>query len=131
MCISTGNSDSIFFLGGMPLFELRTLKILPKEFVSATESRSTEFCETVYLWWTLCIYIYIFPQNADLIFSRSNLYPFWTLPNLFCATQMKLVFCLIGNWHSLYTAFSSNVGAWGMWACSLFLSFSMFFWLYG
>ena len=28
------------------------------------------------------------------------------------------------NCHSLYTAFSSNVGAWGMWACSLFLSFS-------
>ena len=27
------------------------------------------------------------------------------------------------NYHSLYTAFSSNVGAWGMWACSLFLSF--------
>ena len=26
------------------------------------------------------------------------------------------------NCHSLYTAFSSNVGAWGMWACSLFLS---------
>ena len=24
--------------------------------------------------------------------------------------------------YSLYTAFSSNVGAWGMWACSLFLS---------
>ena len=28
------------------------------------------------------------------------------------------------NCHSLYTAFSSNVGAWGMWACSLFLSFT-------
>ena len=28
------------------------------------------------------------------------------------------------NCHSLYTAFSSNVGAWGMWACSLFLSLS-------
>ena len=27
------------------------------------------------------------------------------------------------NCHSLYTAFSSNVGTWGMWACSLFLSF--------
>ena len=27
------------------------------------------------------------------------------------------------NCHSLYTTFSSNVGAWGMWACSLFLSF--------
>ena len=27
------------------------------------------------------------------------------------------------NCHSLYTAFSSNVGACGMWACSLFLSF--------
>ena len=29
------------------------------------------------------------------------------------------------NCHSLYTAFSRNVGAWGMWACPLFLSFSM------
>ena len=29
------------------------------------------------------------------------------------------------NCHSLYTAFSSNVGAWGMWACSLFLSFQL------
>ena len=27
------------------------------------------------------------------------------------------------NCHSLYTEFSSNVEAWGMWACSLFLSF--------
>ena len=27
------------------------------------------------------------------------------------------------NCYSLYTAFSSNVGAWGMWACSLFLSY--------
>ena len=26
------------------------------------------------------------------------------------------------NCHSLYTAFSSYVGTWGMWACSLFLS---------
>ena len=31
------------------------------------------------------------------------------------------------NCHSLYTAFSSNVGAWGMWACSLFLSLYNFF----
>ena len=29
------------------------------------------------------------------------------------------------NCHSLYTAFSSNVGAWGIWACSLFLSYSI------
>ena len=29
--------------------------------------------------------------------------------------------------HSLYTAFSSNVGALGMWACSLFLSFILVF----
>ena len=34
------------------------------------------------------------------------------------------------NCHSLYTAFSSNVGAWGMWACSLFLSFLYFLHLY-
>ena len=29
------------------------------------------------------------------------------------------------NCHSLYTAFSSNVGAWGMWAYSLFLVSSL------
>ena len=28
------------------------------------------------------------------------------------------------NCHLLYTAFSSNGGAWGMWACSLFLSYA-------
>ena len=27
------------------------------------------------------------------------------------------------NYASFFTAFSGNVGAWGMWACSLFLSF--------
>ena len=31
------------------------------------------------------------------------------------------------NCHLLYTAFSSNVGAWGMWACALFLSCNMDF----
>ena len=30
------------------------------------------------------------------------------------------------NCHSLYTAFSGNVGAQGMWACSLFLSLKVF-----
>ena len=34
------------------------------------------------------------------------------------------------NCHSLYIAFSSNVGAWGMWACSLFLSFRLLLLLY-
>ena len=36
--------------------------------------------------------------------------------------SVRLPFTNAWNCHSLYTAFSSKVGAWGMWACSLFLS---------
>ena len=53
----------------------------------------------------------------------------WTLAKLFCATQMnwfsvRLPVTNAWNCHSLYTAFSSNVGAWNMWACSIFLSWN-------
>ena len=67
----------------------------------------------------MCIFTDIFTDilliffYADLILLRSNLYPFF----------VWLPVANAWNCHSLYTAFSSNVGAWGMWACSLFLSF--------
>ena len=76
----------IFFLGVMPLFELRKLtkiKDTTQNSLSAQLhwNRSTEFR------WT-CSYeghhvqIWIFTGNADLIFLRSNLYPFWTLAKI-------------------------------------------------
>ena len=40
--------------------------------------------------------------------------------------SVQLPFNNAWNCHLLYTTFSSNVGAWGMWACSLFLSFIRF-----
>ena len=57
----------------------------------------------------MCRYAFL---QADLICLRSNIYPFF----------VPLPVANAWNCHSLYTAFSSNVGAWGMWACSLFLS---------
>ena len=58
--------------------------------------------------------ICIFTGWFKLILLRRKLYPFF----------VALPVANAWNCHSLYTAFSSNVGAWGMWACSLFLSFS-------
>ena len=48
------------------------------------------------------------------------------LPNFDCEQINRFVLKLLTAkifCHSLYTAFSSNVGASGMWACSLFLAF--------
>ena len=38
-----------------------------------------------------------FTWNGDLIFLRSNLYPFWNLAKIICENQMKLVFCPIAR----------------------------------
>ena len=72
------------------------------------QRNSSETTQQNYL--KLCSYeghnvcICIFTGNADLILLRSNLYP------LFCPMPVNNAW----NCHSLYTAFSSNVGAWGM-----------------
>ena len=64
-----------------------------------------------------------------IYFLRSNLYSFWTLAKIILCnsddTGFSVQFPVTNAWncHSLYTAFSNNVGAWGIWACSLFLSF--------
>ena len=39
--------------------------------------------------------ICIFTGNTDLIFLKSNLYPFLTLAKIICENQMELVFCSI------------------------------------
>ena len=60
-----------------------------------------------------------------MIFLSSNLYPFdqnyfvqlrWNRFSVWLPVTNAL------NCHSLYTAYFCNIGAWGMWACSLFLS---------
>ena len=62
----------------------------------------------------------IFTGNAGWSFWGAINFPFF----------VRLPVTNAWNCHSMYTAFSSNVGAWGMWACSLFLSFILYFWLY-
>ena len=42
MCISTGNFDSIFFLGAMPLFELRNLTKMKDTTETVGQHNSTE-----------------------------------------------------------------------------------------
>ena len=134
MCISTGNSDSIFF---WQLYPFLNLEIWPKLHILLKTVRQGNSIETAQQnFMKLFSYeghnmkICIFTGNAVLICLKSNLYPFELWPKLFCATWMNWfsVWLLVTNaWncHSLYTAFSSNVGPWGMWACSLFLSLSL------
>ena len=82
MCISTGHSDSIFFLGAMPLFELRNLTKMKDSTETVGQHNATETAQQNCV--KLCSYeghnvwICIFTGNADLILLRSNLY------SLFC-----------------------------------------------
>ena len=82
MCIYTGNFDLIFFLGAMPLFELRNLTKMKDTTETVGQHNSTETAQQNCV--KLCSYeghnvqICIFTGNADLILLRSNLYP------LFC-----------------------------------------------
>ena len=94
MCISTGNFDSIFFLGVTPFlnFEIwRKWKILLKQFVSTTRLKPLNRIA-----WNFVIMKDImsryafFTENTDLILLRSNLYP------LFCpiACHLELPFII-------------------------------------
>ena len=118
MCMSTGNFDPIFFLGVTPFLNFenwRKWKILLKQLVSTTPLKPLSR-----ITWNFVVMKDIdvhFNRKCWLIFLRSNLYPLFfrlPVPNAW-------------NCHLSYTAFSSNVGAWGMWACSLFLSLPLFF----
>ena len=125
-----------FFSQNYAPFDFRILAKMKDTTETVCQRKSSETAQQTFL--KLCsnkghiVKICMFIGNADSIFLRSNLYPFWTLAKIIFATQMKLVFCRIArhlnawNCHSLYTAFSSNVGAWGMHVSLLTLSFINF-----
>ena len=117
MCISTGNFDSTFFLGVMPFlnFEIwRKWKILLKQLVSTTPLKPLNRIAWIFVVMKDIMCRYAFLQEM-LIWS------FWGA--IYIPFFVRLPITNAWNCYSLFTAFSSNVGAWGMWACSLFLSF--------
>ena len=114
MRISTGNFDSISFLEVTPLLNLEIWpkwKILLKQFVSVTPLKPLNRIS-----WNLVVMKDIMCRFAFL--QEMLIWSFWG------AIYIPFFDTNAWNCHSLYTAFSSNVGAWGMLACSLFLSLS-------
>ena len=103
---------SIFFPPNYTLFKLRNLTKMK----DTTETvRQRNFTETA----QLCSY----EGHAMYAFLLEMV--IWSFKKQFKSFLVRLSVTNAWNCHSLYTAFSSNVGAWGMWACSLFLSFQM------
>ena len=131
MCISTGNFDWIFFLGVMPLFEFRNLTNIIATSQNISSAQLHRNCSTEFL----CSYeghnllICIFTGNANLIFFREQSISLLNFGQSYFVQlwwnwfSVWLPVTNAWNWHTLYSAFSGNVGAWGMYACSLFLSF--------
>ena len=114
MCISTGNFDFIFFLGVTPFLNCeiwQKWKILLKQFVSTTRLKPLNRIA-----WNFVIMKDIMCRYAFL--QKILIWSFWGAIYIPFFVRLPVTW----NCHSLYTAFSSNVGAWGMWACSLFLS---------
>ena len=117
MCISTGNFDSIFSLGFTPFlnFEIWRKWKIHERMVSTTPLKPLNRIAWNFVVMQDIMCRYAFLQEMLIWSFWGAIYiPFfvrWPIPNAW-------------NCHSLYTAFSSNVGAWGMWACSLFLSFA-------
>ena len=93
MGISTGNIDSIFFSRSYALFELKNLAKMKDTTQNSFSSTPLKKLNRI-SWNFVVMKVCIFAGNADLIFLRSNLYPFLTLnwTKLFCATHMKLVY---------------------------------------
>ena len=117
MCISTGNFDSTFFLGVTLFlnFEIwRKWKILLKQLVSTTPLKPLKRIA-----WNFVVMKDIMCRYAFL--QEMLIWSFWGA--IYIPFFVRLPVTNAWNCHSLYTVFSSNVGAWGMWACSLFLSF--------
>ena len=112
MCISRGKFDSIFSLN-YALFELRNLRKMKDTTETVGQHTSSETApQNCVKLCTMCRYAFL---QEMLIWS------FWGA--IYIPFFVRLPVTNAWNCHSLYTAFSSNVGAWGMWACSLFLSF--------
>ena len=132
MCTSTGNSDSFIFLFWEYCHFLNLeiwpkLKILHQKFVSTTPLKPLNRISWNLVVMKDIICRYAFLQQM-LIWSFISLLNFGQ--NYFVQLRwnwfsVQLPITNASNCHLLYTAFSGNVGAWGMWACSLFLSFNL------
>ena len=108
-----------FFLGVTPFLNLeiwRKLKILLKQLVSATPLKPL-----YRIAWNFVVMKDIMCRYAFL--QEKLIWSFWGA--IYIPFFVRLPITNAWNCHSLYTAFSSNVGAWGMWACSLFLSLTL------
>ena len=118
------------YLGVAPFFNL---EIWPKSKILlkiVRQHNSTETAQQNFV--KLCsyeghnVYIWIFTGNADLIFFKEQFISLLNFgQNYFVQLRwiwfsVRLPVTNAWNCHLLYTAFSSNVGALGMWACSLF-----------
>ena len=117
MCISTENFDSIFFSELRPFWTKKigqNERYFSTQFVSATPLKPLNRISWNFVVMKEIMCRYTFLQEMLIWSFWGAIYiPFFVLLPLTDAW----------NCHSLCTAFSSNVGAWGMWACSLFLSF--------
>ena len=114
MCISTRNFDSIFSLWITLFFNFeiwRKWKILLNQLVSTTPLKLLNriMWHFVVMKDIMCRYAFL----QEMLIWGAIYIPFF----------VRLPVHNALNCHSLYTAFSSIVGAGGMWACSLFLSF--------
>ena len=81
MCISTGNFDSIFFLGVTPFLNLEIRpkwKILLKQSVSATPLKPLNRISWNFVVVKDIPYRCAYPQEILIQFFFSELHPFWT-----------------------------------------------------
>ena len=133
MHIFTGNFDSIFSLGVTPFFNLKIWpkwKIVLKQFASATHLKQLNRISWNFVVMKDIMCGCAYPQDILIQFFFSQLRRFWN--QKFDQSESYYWFSVrlpvINAWNCifLYTAFSSNVGAWGMWASLLTLS-SFFF----
>ena len=114
MCIYTGNFDSFFFSELRPFLNFEIWpkwKILLKQLVSATPLKPLNRIawNFVVMKDIMCRYAFLQKCWFDP-FEEQFISPFFSD----CPSLMLGI--------AIHTAFSSNVGAWCMWACSLFLS---------
>ena len=120
----------IFFSWNYALFQLRNLTKMKDTTETVCQRNSSETAQqnfvklSVVINDIMCRYAFYRKCWFDLFKGH-----FISLLNLNYFVQLRwnwfsvrLPVTNAWNCHSLFTAISSNVGAWGMWACSLFLS---------
>ena len=107
---------NFFFWEQWPFFNFeiwRKWKILLKQLVSTTPLKPLNRIA-----WNFVVMKDIMCSYAFL--QEMLIWSFWGA--IYVPLFVRLPVTNAWNCHSLYTEFSSNVGAWDMWACSLFLS---------